>query len=306
VRVLVTGGAGFIGSHIADALLGGGHQVAVVDDLSTGDRSNVPAGAELIVGDVSGPEIERIIADVRPTAIFHHAAQMDVRRSMADAGFDTLVNVVGTARVANAALACGTETVVFASSGGAMYGESDVVPSPESLPWRAASPYGVAKGCGELYLEHYARRGLCAVSLRYGNVYGPRQNPHGEAGVVAIFATKLLAGERPKINGDGKQTRDYVYVGDVVRANLAALERTVSGAFNIGTGVETDVLTLATLLERLSGEGGGFLHGPEKPGEQRRSSLDITLAARELGWRPAVRLADGLERTFRWFAERGR
>jgi UDP-glucose 4-epimerase len=305
MRALVTGGAGFIGSHITEGLVELGAEVLVLDDLSHGKRENVPEGAELVQTSITTPEAERIVAEFSPQALFHLAAQMDVRFSVADPAFDAETNVTGTARIANAAARSGCDAVFFASTGGAIYGEQETFPATEEHPTRSTSPYGVSKRCAELYLEYFQRiAGMRAVCLRYANVYGPRQDPHGEAGVVAIFAQKMLRGEAPTVNGDGLQTRDYVFVGDVVRANLMAWRHgTASGPFNIGTGVETDVVTLARRIAAAADYDGEVLHGPPKPGEQRRSVLDIGRAERELHWEPKTALDDGLARTVAWFRE---
>jgi UDP-glucose 4-epimerase len=307
VRVIVTGGAGFIGSHVSAALLARGHQVLVIDDLSRGQRANVPAGAELAVVSIQAPEVEAVIRDWRPDAVHHHAAQIDLRHSVESPASDCDTNVGGTVRVAQAAVAAGAGSFIFASTGGAIYGEQDYFPADEGHPIRADSPYGIAKRCGEIYLDYFSRkRGLRAVFLRYANVYGPRQDPKGEAGVIAIFVEKMLRGQTPVIFGDGRQTRDYVFVEDVVQANVRALETsTAAGPFNVGTGVETDVNTLAATLATLSGYKGEIRHEAAKPGEQRRSVLDGGRAQKELGFQPGVGLEEGLHRTVEWFrAER--
>jgi len=303
MRSLVTGGAGFIGSHIAALLDSEGHDVMVLDDLSRGLESNIPSRASFTKCDVTTPAAAHVIGEFKPDAVFHLAAQMDVRASVADPLFDANSNVLGTVRVAQAAIHAGAKTLVFASTGGAIYGEQDTFPADESHARRPVSPYGTSKMCVENYLESFARAdGLRCVSLRYANVYGPRQDPHGEAGVVAIFAGKMLAGQTPTIFGDGKQTRDYVFVADVARANLLACDRLdVSGAVNIGTGVETDVNELAQHLARSTGFRGDFPHAAALPGEQRRSVLDCIHAREVLGWEPEVALADGLKQTAEWF-----
>jgi UDP-glucose 4-epimerase len=301
IRAIVTGGAGFIGSHVADGLVARGDRVAVVDDLSTGRRERVPAEAEFHELDIrSGAALRALTADFEPDAIFHLAAQADVRVSVDDPGRDADVNVRGTAEVLEAARAAGAR-VVFSSTGGAIYGDVETIPSPESTPCAAMSPYGVAKLCGEHYLELYNRLyGTRHVVLRYGNVYGPRQDPHGEAGVVAIFFGKLVEGGTPLVFGDGSQTRDYVYVGDVVAANLAALGYAGPEAvFNIGTGVETSVTDLLAECQRAAGTAVAPEHRPSRLGELARSALDPSLAGRELGWRPGTSLADGLAATLR-------
>ena len=298
---LVTGGAGFIGSTLADALLSEGWSVAVVDDLSRGRREQVPAAAELHVCDVTTPRLRDVMTTVRPDVVFHQAAQIDVRRSVNEPLVDTGINVLGTVNVLQSCVDGGVRRVIFASSGGAIYGDADLIPTPEAHAALPASHYGAAKQCGEIYGGVYTR--LCGMeftALRYANVYGPRQDPHGEAGVVAIFARRLLAGEVAVVNGDGLQTRDYVYVDDVVRANLLAASGPV-GAYNVGTGVETDVITVHRLVAGACGRSDGPAHGPGKAGEQRRSCLDSSLAAERLGWRPAMELGEGLQRTVDWF-----
>jgi UDP-glucose 4-epimerase len=303
VKALVTGGAGFIGSHIVDALLAAGHDVAVVDDLSRGQRSQVAPAARLHVVDIRDAALHGVLRDERPEVVFHQAAQIDVRRSLAEPLLDTGINVMGTVNLLQGCVDAGVRRVVFASSGGAMYGDTEVIPTPEEHPALPASLYGAAKACGEVYGGVFAQLyGLEFVSLRYANVYGPRQDPHGEAGVVAIFVRKLLAGEAPVVNGDGAQTRDYVYVGDVVAANLLAASGTVA-AYNIGTGRETDVNALCASLREACGAAVDAVHGPAKPGEQRRSCLDASRAKRLLRWEPSVSLEDGLGRTVRWFRD---
>lgn len=305
MRILVTGGAGFIGSHVVDAFVAAGHQVSIIDDLSSGRRENLNPRAQFHQLDVQDPAVAEVFRGEQPEVLCHHAAQMDVRRSVADPIFDARVNLVGLLNLMEQGRRNGLQRVLFASTGGAIYGEQDTFPAPETHKTDPLSPYGVAKLASERYLFFYsAAYGISYVALRYANVYGPRQNPHGEAGVVAIFAEKLVRGEQPIINGDGKQTRDYVYVDDLVRANLAALQSTFVGAVNLGTGVETDVNQLFGLLCRLCGASAREQHGPAKPGEQRRSVIDGALAQRALGWRPQVSLADGLQETVAFF--RGR
>jgi UDP-glucose 4-epimerase len=305
MRILVTGGAGFIGSHVVDAYVAAGHEVIVVDDLSTGRRENLNPKARFHQLDITDPALVELIRDARPAVLNLHAAQMDVRRSVADPLFDARVNILGTVNLLEGARRANVRRVLFVSSGGAVYGEQEAFPAPESHPTNPVSPYGVSKRAGELYAFFYqAEYQLPFVALRYANVYGPRQDPHGEAGVVAIFAGRMLRGEPVTVNGDGKQTRDYVYVGDVARANLLALESTATGPFNIGTGVETDVNALAHLLLGATGSGSEVRHGPAKQGEQRRSVIDCRRVAEALGWRPEMSLAEGLERTVEWFRER--
>jgi UDP-glucose 4-epimerase len=299
IRAIVTGGAGFIGSHVADGLAARGDQVWVVDNLSTGRRERVPAGADFRQLDIrDGAAMRALAEEARPDAVFHLAAQADVRVSVGDPGFDADVNVRGTAELLEAARLVGAR-MIFSSTGGAIYGEVEQIPSPESTPCAAMAPYGVSKLCGEHYVELYNRLyGTSHVILRYGNVYGPRQDPHGEAGVVAIFFGKLTAGETPLVFGDGKQTRDYVYVGDIVSANLAASDyQGEQGVFNVGTGRETDVLELLAVCQAAAGTTVAAEHKPARLGELQRSCLDPSLAAAELGWRAATPIGDGLART---------
>ena len=305
MRILVTGAAGFIASHIADALLAAGHQVSVVDDLSSGRRENLNPRARFYQLDVQDPAVADVFRDAQPEVLCHHAAQMDVRRSVADPVFDARVNLLGLLNLMEHGRQHGLKRVVFASSGGAIYGEQETFPAAEAHKTEPVSPYGVAKLASERYLFFYwVTYGIAYTALRYANVYGPRQNPHGEAGVVAIFTEKLLRGNQPLIHGDGTQTRDYVYVGDVVRANLAALESNFVGAVNLGTGIETDVNTLFHVLAPLCGSAAPERHGPAKPGEQRRSVVDNTLAKNVLGWQPQVHLEDGLRETVAFFRAR--
>ncbi len=304
MKALVTGGAGFIGSHLVDALLAAGHDVCVVDDLSRGQRAQVAADARLHAVDVRSAALHDVVGAEKPEIVFHQAAQIDVRRSVSEPLLDTDINVVGTVNLLQACATAGVRRVVFASSGGAIYGDTEVIPTPETHPAMPASLYGAAKLCGETYGGVYASLyGLEFCALRYANVYGPRQDPHGEAGVVAIFARKMLGGEAPVVNGDGSQTRDYVFVGDVVAANLAAASADASlmGAYNVGTGRETDVNALFAMLRDACGVSVEAQHGPAKPGEQRRSCLDASLAASRLGWTPRVPFDDGLRRTVEFF-----
>jgi UDP-glucose 4-epimerase len=304
-RILVTGGAGFIGSHVADSLIAAGHDVAVVDNLSTGRREFVPAQAQFFHYDINSPEAAELIRSWRPEALVHHAAQMNVRFSVADPVADAQDNILGTLNLLQASKDAQVKKVIFASTGGAIYGDEAPIPARETdAPW-PESPYGIAKLAVEHYLRYYHREhGLTAICLRYANVYGPRQNGQGEAGVVAIFIEKFLAGQQPLINGDGLQTRDFVFVGDVVAANLKALDYPRPGTFNIGTGRETDILTIYLQLQAIARSPLGPQHGPGKPGEQRRSALDSTLAREQLAWQPTVALEDGLSRTFTAFSQR--
>jgi UDP-glucose 4-epimerase len=298
VKLILTGGAGFIGSHVADAYIGEGHEVHVVDDFSTGRDANVNPNATVHRLDIADPKVVKLISDIKPDVLNHHAAQMDVRHSVADPAYDARVNIIGFINLLQGCLAAGVKKVIFASSGGAVYGDKEPFPASEDHPTEPLSPYGVSKRTGELYLGYYHMAfGLPYVALRYANVYGPRQSSKGEAGVVAIFIDRLLSEKSPVINGDGKQTRDYVFVGDVVAANLAALRAPFIGAVNIGTGQETDVVTIAQSLRARLGSTIQATHGPAKTGEQRRSCLAIGLAAQVLGWKPAVPLNQGLQRT---------
>jgi UDP-glucose 4-epimerase len=306
MRTLVTGGAGFIGSNLVDALLADQAQVTVVDDLSTGRRQNLDralaAGAQLAELDIrEGAALNELFAEQRPEVVFHLAAQIDVRKSVADPAFDASINVGGTANVLEAARVAGAGRVIFVSTGGAIYGEGEgqQLPLPEGAPIAPLSPYGQSKCAAEGYVALYERLyGLSGVSLRLGNVYGPRQDPLGEAGVIAIFCGRLRSGERPTIYGDGKQTRDYIYVGDVVTAALAAAESEASGPINVGTGVETDVLELAARLGELGGADGFEPEfEPPRAGEVQRVSIDPARAERELGWRAQTGLEAGLRLT---------
>ena len=298
MKILVTGGAGFIGSHVAEIYLGAGHEVWIVDDLSTGKPTNIPSEAHFIHADIAAAAVQRLLVDEHIEVVNHHAAQMDVRRSVADPLFDARVNILGLLNILEGARQAQCRRIIFASSGGTVYGEQNAFPATEDHTTRPISPYGVSKLAGERYLYFYHREhGIPSLSLRYANVYGPRQDPHGEAGVVAIFTQRLLAGETITINGDGQQTRDYVFVDDVAQANLAALTADYTGALNIGTGLETTVNTLAEHLQRITGSRDRARYGAAKPGEQRRSVLSWSRAADRLNWKPLVSLADGLEKT---------
>jgi UDP-glucose 4-epimerase len=303
VRALVTGGAGFIGSHITDALVDAGHSVTVIDDLSRGRRAQVNPAATFVELGITSERLGAAVADAKPEVIFHHAAQIDVRESVRDPLHDADVNVVGTVNVLRAAVDAGTSRVIFASSGGAIYGDAAVIPTPEDQPCLPASPYGTAKLCAEAYGGTFSRQaGVTFVALRYANVYGPRQDPHGEAGVVAIFALRLINGDPAVINGDGAQTRDYVHVQDVVRANLAAVDGP-PGVYNVGTGVETDVNELYLMLAAVCGARAAAEHAPAKPGEQLRSCLDTTFTRQRLGWTASIPFEDGLRSTVAYFKD---
>jgi UDP-glucose 4-epimerase len=303
VRVLVTGGAGFIGSHVVDRLLVDGHDVDVIDNLATGRRERVPAAASLHVSDLRDARLPAVVAAARPGTVVHVAAQAAVSRSVADPCFDASVNVVGTIALLEACRHAGVRRVVYTSTGGAAYGDTDVLPTPEDHPLRPASPYGVSKTAAERYLDCWAGlTGGRALTLRLANVYGPRQDPAGEAGVVAIFASRLLTGEPCTVNGDGEQTRDYVYVGDVADAVARAVASAdVTGVANIGTGIETTVNELYRRLALLTGVSRAAEHAPAKPGEQRRSLLDATRAKAMLRWIAATSVDEGLRQTITWF-----
>jgi UDP-glucose 4-epimerase len=297
VRAIVTGGAGFIGSHVVDALVARGDEVAVVDSLVHGKEENVSSGATLHVRDIREP-LDDLFDEVQPEAVFHLAAQADVRVSVEQPVDDAAVNVLGTVRVLEAARRHGAQ-VVFASTGGAIYGERDE-PATEDAPCEPLSPYGAAKLAGEEYIRTYNRLyGTRHIALRYGNVYGPRQDPHGEAGVVAIFLGALARGDRARIFGDGLQTRDYVYVGDVARATTSTVGQD-QGVYNVGTGRETSVVELYELCARVAGSEAEPEHAPARLGELRRSSLDPTRAADDLGFTAMVDLEDGLRATWEW------
>lgn len=302
MRVLVTGGAGFIGSHVAEAHLARGDQVAVVDSLAGGRREFVPDGARFYQVDVRDPALREVFERERPHLVNHHAAQASVSLSVRDPVLDADVNVLGTLRVAALAAEFGAEHLIFASTGGALYGEPERLPADESTPLNPLSPYGCAKAAAESYIELYRRlHGLRACSLRYANVYGPRQDPYGEAGVVAIFTRALLDGKPATIFGDGEQTRDFVFVADVVRANLLAADLRAEGAFNIGTGQATTVNAIYSALARLTGADATPVHGLPRPGDVLHVTLAAGLARGRLGWEPAVSLEEGLAATVEWF-----
>ncbi len=319
MKVLVTGGAGFIGSHIVDQLMAQGHEPLVVDDLSSGRRENLPQGVPLHEVDVCDQKaIDRVFDEFQPEAVCHQAAQMSVSRSVREPAFDAKVNLLGLIHVLDGAVRVGAKRVVFASSGGVLYGDV-FEPAPEDTPANPISPYGISKWGGEKYLEFYAREHqLKTVALRYSNVFGPRQNPHGEAGVVAIFCQRMLAGEPATINGDGKYIRDYVYAEDVARANLAALTKPNLGEFtalNIGTGEGNDVNQLEEILRSRCNEARKSLGRSEpvpppvyrdaRPGDLRSSLVDASKAKELLNWEPATAFSDGLAKTVSWFAKQG-
>jgi UDP-glucose 4-epimerase len=302
LKVLVTGGAGFIGSNLADRLVEEGHQVVVLDDLSSGKRDQVPASANLYRMELDNRWLDRVVEREKPDAVCHLAAQISVRRSVEDPLFDARVNILGSIGLIEACRAHGVRRFVFTSTGGAIYGDVDQVPTPETCRAAPISPYGTSKLCVEQYLYCFREiHSFSSAALRLSNVYGPRQDPHGEAGVVAIFSRALLEGRTPTINGDGEQTRDYVYVGDVVDAFMRALGSEVQGNFNVGTGTETSVNELYREVARAVGSGAAAEHGPPRPGEQRRSSVDNTRIRTELGWEPKVQLTEGIGLTVDYF-----
>jgi UDP-glucose 4-epimerase len=307
MKILVTGGAGFIGSHTVDALVANGQrQVSIIDNLSAGKRHQVNPSARFHEIDLRDADaVRRVIEAETPEVIVHLAAQMDVRRSVADPSYDAQVNVVGFLNLMEPARQHGLRRVIFSSTGGAIYGEQEQFPASEDHPLHPVSPYGVAKMATEAYLFFYkVQYGIDYIALRYGNVYGPRQDPHGEAGVVAIFCGRMLEGKPCTIFGDGKQTRDYVFVADVARANIAAANSNVAGAINIGTGVETNVNDLYHTLGTVGDVTRAPEYGPARPGEQSRSVISPARARALLNWRPQVELADGLDQTFSYFKDR--
>lgn len=303
MKILVTGGAGFIGSNLVDAFIEKGHRVAVADDLSRGKRSQVNKKAQFYKVDIKDKAgLEKVFQAEKPQVVNHHAAQIDLRKSVADPAMDASTNIIGSINLLELALKYQARKIIFASTGGALYGEQDYFPADEDHPVRPMSPYGIAKRSVELYLYYYhVVHGLESAVLRYSNVYGPRQDPFGEAGVVAIFAEKLWRKEKCLINGSGKQTRDFVFVGDVVRANLLALKKGAHGPFNIGTGVETDVNRVYEALAEMTGSGMKPTHVPAKKGEQMRSVLDNRRAKKVMGWTPKVDLKQGMKLTAEFF-----
>ncbi len=304
MKIVVTGGAGFIGSWVADAYLEEGHEVLIIDDLSTGLAENLPKAAQFIKCDIRDSQsVNRIISDFKPDVINHHAAQIDVRKSVIDPMLDAEINIVGTLNLIESAIKGGVRKFIFASTGGAIYGEPEIIPADEATEPYPISPYGTSKHAVEKYLGYYNYvHGLDYVALRYANVYGPRQNPHGEAGVIAIFCNRILSDSPCTIFGDGSQTRDYVYVGDVAKANILGLSAPV-GCYNIGTGIETSVNDLISELKKSSGRDFEVIHGDERPGEVQSISLEVALAEKTLGWRPEVGLSEGIKKTWDWFNE---
>lgn len=304
MKILVTGGAGFIGSHIVDRYLDMGFKVYIIDDLSTGKRNNINPKAKFYQVDIRNKQkIVSLFNDIKPDILNHHAAQLDVRKSVADPIYDATVNIIGLINLLEAARINLVKKVIFASSGGVVYGDAKVIPTPEDYhPLLPLSPYGVAKLTSEHYLYYYYKMyQLPYIALRYANIYGPRQDPFGEAGVVAIFTKQLLKGENPVINGDGKQTRDYVFVSDVVEANMLCLNSDYVGVLNIGAGIETDVNCIFNILVKLTNSCAKGIHGPSKKGEQQRSALKNDLAKKILRWSPRFNLQKGMLKTVEFF-----
>jgi UDP-glucose 4-epimerase len=302
MKILVTGGAGFIASQIADAFINEGHEVFVLDNLSTGFEKNVNPKATFIKKDIGDKSLAELFEKEKFDVVNHHAAQMDVRRSVADPAFDATTNILGTINLLQNSIKTGVKKFMFASTGGAVYGEQDYFPADEKHPTSPLSPYGISKLAVEKYLFFYnAQYKLNYTILRYANIYGPRQNPFGEAGVVAIFSTKLLKNEQPVINGSGKQTRDYVFVGDVVKANLITLNDQKSDIYNIGTSKETDVNELFNMLNKIVGNNKEEKHGPAAPGEQMRSVITSDKLFKTFNWRPSTNLQEGLQKTVDFF-----
>ena len=306
MKIIITGGAGFIGSHIADRLIAKGAAVTVIDNLSTGFESNINASAKFIRADITDfKNIEKIFIDERPDIIYHLAAQIDVRKSVSDPMFDAQTNIMGTLNLINLSAAHKIKKFIFSSTGGAIYGDTDIRPTPESHPEWPLSPYGIAKLTADKFLNYYNEiSGFKYVSLRYGNVYGPRQNPHGEAGVVAIFLNKMLKNEQPVINGDGNQTRDYVYVEDVVKANILALENEnidKVGIYNVGTSVEISVNDLFKEINKNFDNKYRDVHGPAKLGEQKTSCLSFEKIKKDMNFIPKTDFSEGIKKTYEWF-----
>jgi UDP-glucose 4-epimerase len=302
MNILITGGAGFIGSHVADACISAGHHVIIVDDLSTGKLENINSRAIFHKTDIRNSDLEKLLGKTHVDIIIHHAAQMDVRKSVLNPAFDCSVNILGSVNLLEFARKTGVRRFIFASTGGAIYGEQDYFPADEEHPQRPVSPYGISKLAVEKYLYFYNHvYDLQYISLRYANVYGPRQNPNGEAGVIAIFSHTMLRGHQPVINGDGTQTRDYIFVDDVVRANMLAIQHPVTDIFNVGTGSETTVNELFTRIQHFTGAKVEAIHGPVKQGEQLRSVLSYDKLHTAYGWSPSVTLREGLQRTVDYF-----
>jgi UDP-glucose 4-epimerase len=305
LNTLVTGGAGFIGSNLADALIDDGHNVTMVDDLSTGRMENVSQKAEFHQLEISSPVIDKVFEKGKFDLVFHLAAQMDVRKSVKSPIFDAEINILGGINLLLASVKHGVKKFIFSSTGGAIYGEQDYFPADEKHPANPISPYGVSKLAFEKYLYYFlSEYKLPYIALRYANVYGPRQNEKGEAGVVAIFCSRLLEGEKAVVHGDGLQTRDFVFVDDVVKSNLLAMKYDQNGCFNVGTGLETDINTIFDKVKTATGSTQDRINGPGMPGEQRRSVISFELIKKEMGWSPSVSLDDGIQKTADYFKSR--
>ncbi len=302
MKILVTGGAGFIASQIADGYINEGHEVFILDNLITGFEKNINPKAKFVKADIRDKNLSELFNREKFDLINHHAAQMDVRRSVADPSFDADCNIIGTINLLQNCIATSVKKIIFASTGGAVYGDQSYFPADENHPTNPLSPYGISKLAVEKYIFFYhVQYGLQYNILRYANVYGPRQNPFGEAGVVAIFVSRLLKKEQPTINGTGKQTRDYVFVGDVVKANIISLSNKNNSIYNIGTGIETDVNELYSKINTISGANFSEKHGPAAPGEQMRSVISSEKIYNELSWRPSIKIEDGLQKTVEYF-----
>jgi UDP-glucose 4-epimerase len=302
VNILVTGGAGFIGSHIVDAYITAGHHVIVIDNLSSGELRFLNPKAKFYKMDILDPKVPEVLKSEEINAINHHAAQISVSKSITDPLLDANVNIIGTLQLLQSAISLKIEKFIFASTGGGMYGEQIFFPASEEHPCQPLSPYGISKLCAENYLRFFnTQYGLSTTVLRYSNVFGPHQNPHGEAGVVAIFCEKLVKDQKPVICGDGEQTRDFISVRDIVQANLIALDGTCTGTFNVGTGKETSINSLTECLMGISGKNISADHGSARNGEQRRSVIDHKKFHESFGWKPEVSLEQGLVETYAFF-----
>lgn len=305
MKCLVTGGAGFVGSHLADKLIIRGHKVAIIDNLSTGQEENLNSKAKFYNADIQDPKISQIFKKEKPGIVFHYAAQIDVRKSVENPIESAKTNILGSLNILENCRNFGVKKIVFASTGGAIYGEAKIIPTPEDYPPQPVSPYGIEKLIVEHYLDFYKKEyNLDYLILRFANVYGPRQNSKGEAGVIAVFCDKMVAKNQPVINGDGKQTRDFVFVDDVVRANIIAMEENESGVFNIATGIETDIGAIFRELKKAFNLKIQEVHGPQKAGEQKRSCLSFKKAKVKLNWQPEYNLNKGLEITKKWFQKK--